>query len=124
MIGIPEKAKTFVNNRWLVFVASMWVQSCSGIGYMYGSISPVIKSTMGYNQRQIAVLGVAKDIGDAIGFVAGSLSEVVPIWVVLFIGVAQNFFGYGLVWLTVNHTLPPLPLWVTDQMVKPISFDL
>ncbi|KAM0004580.1 putative MFS transporter superfamily [Helianthus debilis subsp. tardiflorus] len=112
MIGIPEKAKTFVNNRWLVFVASMWVQSCSGIGYMYGSISPVIKSTMGYNQRQIAVLGVAKDIGDAIGFVAGSLSEVVPIWVVLFIGVAQNFFGYGLVWLTVNHTLPPLPLWV------------
>ncbi|KAI3727056.1 hypothetical protein L1987_66865 [Smallanthus sonchifolius] len=112
MIGIPEKAKTFVNNRWLVFVASMWVQSCSGIGYMYGSISPVIKSTMGYNQRQIALLGVAKDIGDAIGFIAGSLCEVVPIWVVLFIGVLQNFFGYGLVWLTVNHTLPQLPLWV------------
>ncbi|KAL8250323.1 hypothetical protein R6Q59_034016 [Mikania micrantha] len=112
MIGIPEKAKTFVNNRWLVFVASMWVQSCSGIGYMYGSISPVIKSTMGYNQRQIAMLGVAKDIGDAIGFIAGSLCEVAPIWVVLFIGVAQNFFGYGLVWLTVNHTLPQLPLWV------------
>jgi hypothetical protein len=112
MMGIAEKAKTFVNNRWLVFVASMWVQSCSGIGYMYGSISPVIKSTMGYNQRQIAMLGVAKDIGDAIGFIAGSLCEVAPIWVVLFIGVAQNFFGYGLVWLTVNHTLPPLPLWV------------
>ncbi|XP_071731773.1 protein NUCLEAR FUSION DEFECTIVE 4-like [Rutidosis leptorrhynchoides] len=112
MTGIQKKAKTFVNNRWLVFVASMWVQSCSGIGYMYGSISPVIKSTMGYNQRQIAMLGVAKDIGDAIGFIAGSLSEISPIWVVLFIGVAQNFFGYGLVWLTVNQTLPQLPLWV------------
>nr|XP_043615413.1 protein NUCLEAR FUSION DEFECTIVE 4-like [Erigeron canadensis] len=111
-MGFQEKAKSFVNNRWLVFVASMWVQSCSGIGYLYGSISPVIKSAMGYNQRQIAMLGVAKDIGDAIGFVAGSLCEVAPIWVVLFIGVAQNFFGYGLVWLTVNHTLPPLPLWV------------
>ena len=81
---------------------------------MYGSISPVIKSTMGYNQRQIAVLGVAKDIGDAIGFFAGSLCEVAPIWVVLFIGVAQNFFGYGLVWLTVNGTLPELPLWVVS----------
>ncbi|XP_076897943.1 protein NUCLEAR FUSION DEFECTIVE 4-like [Bidens hawaiensis] len=112
MTTIPEKAKAFVNNRWLVFVASMWVQSCSGIGYMYGSISPVIKSTMGYNQRQTAILGVAKDIGDAIGFIAGSLSEVAPIWVVLLIGVAQNFFGYGLVWLTVNQTLPHLPLWV------------
>ncbi|XP_024970315.1 protein NUCLEAR FUSION DEFECTIVE 4-like [Cynara cardunculus var. scolymus] len=112
MIGLPEKMNSFLNNRWLVFVASMWVQSCSGIGYLYGSISPVIKSTMGYNQRQIAMLGVAKDIGDAIGFVAGSLCEVAPIWVVLFIGVAQNFFGYGLVWLTVNGTLPELPLWV------------
>ncbi|KAL7603163.1 protein NUCLEAR FUSION DEFECTIVE 4 [Lactuca sativa] len=112
MIRLPEKVNTFLSNRWLVFVASMWVQSCSGIGYMYGSISPVIKSTMGYNQRQIAALGVAKDIGDAIGFIAGSLCEVAPIWVVLFIGVAQNFFGYGLVWLTVNGTLPELPLWV------------
>ncbi|KAI3727055.1 hypothetical protein L1987_66864 [Smallanthus sonchifolius] len=112
MTGISEKTKTFVNNRWLVFVASMWVQSCSGIGFMYGSISPVIKSTMGYNQRQIAMLGVAKDIGDAIGLVPGSLCEVVPIWVVLFIGVLQNFFGYGLVWLTVNHTLPQFPLWL------------
>nr|XP_043616489.1 protein NUCLEAR FUSION DEFECTIVE 4-like [Erigeron canadensis] len=111
-MGFQEKAKRFVNNRWLVFVASMWVQSCSGIGYLYGSISPVIKSAMGYNQRQIAMLGVAKDIGDAIGFVAGSLCEVAPIWVVLFIGVLQNFFGYGLVWLTINHTLPQFPLWV------------
>ncbi|KAJ0587028.1 putative MFS transporter superfamily [Helianthus annuus] len=106
------KMKSLFNNRWLVFVASMWVQSCSGIGYMFGSISPVIKKTMGYNQRQIAALGVAKDIGDAIGFVAGSLCEIVPIWVVLFIGVVQNLVGYGLVWLTTIHTLPELPLWV------------
>nr|GEV38338.1 protein nuclear fusion defective 4-like [Tanacetum cinerariifolium] len=111
-MGLHEKMKSLLNNRWLVFVASMWVQSCSGIGYMFGSISPVIKKNMGYTQRQIAMLGVAKDIGDAIGFVAGSLCEVVPIWVVLFIGVVQNFFGYGLVWLTTTHALPKLPLWV------------
>ncbi|XP_071733379.1 protein NUCLEAR FUSION DEFECTIVE 4-like [Rutidosis leptorrhynchoides] len=111
-MAFHEKMKSLFNNRWLVFVASMWVQSCSGIGYMFGSISPVIKRNMGYNQRQIAMLGVAKDIGDAIGFVAGSLCEVAPIWVVLFIGVVQNFLGYGLVWLTTNHTLPELPLWV------------
>ncbi|GJV24656.1 nuclear fusion defective 4-like protein [Tanacetum coccineum] len=111
-MGLHENMKSLLNNRWLVFVASMWVQSCSGIGYMFGSISPVIKKNMGYTQRQIAMLGVAKDIGDAIGFVAGSLCEVVPIWVVLFIGVVQNFFGYGLVWLTTTHALPKLPLWV------------
>ncbi|KAL3512572.1 hypothetical protein ACH5RR_025289 [Cinchona calisaya] len=112
MIKVPEKLRSFLNNRWLVFVASMWVQSCSGIGYLFGSISPVIKSTMGYNQRQVAMLGVAKDLGDAIGFIAGSLCEVLPIWTVLLIGVVQNFVGYGLVGLIIVGALPAMPLWV------------
>ncbi|KAF2311510.1 hypothetical protein GH714_024465 [Hevea brasiliensis] len=104
--------KAFVSNRWLVFVCAMWVQSCAGIGYLFGSISPVIKSAMGYNQRQVAMLGVAKDLGDSIGFVAGALCEVLPIWALLLIGVFQNFVGYGLVWLIVIGKLPSLPLWV------------
>lgn len=74
----------------------------------------MIKSAMGYNQRQVAILGVAKDLGDSIGFVAGSLSEVLPIWVILLIGVVQNFVGYGLVWLVVAGLLPSLPLWVVS----------
>lgn len=112
MIKVPEKLKGFFEDRWLVFVASMWVQSCSGIGYLFGSISPVIKSAMGYNQRQVALLGVAKDLGDAIGFVPGILCEVLPIWMVLFIGALQNFIGYSLVGLIIVGTLPTLPLWV------------
>ncbi|XAR50340.1 hypothetical protein NMG60_11004634 [Bertholletia excelsa] len=112
MTELPERLRALFSNRWLVFVASMWVQSCSGIGYLFGSISPVIKGNMGYNQKQIAFLGVAKDLGDGIGFLAGSLSEVLPMWAILCIGVAQNFVGYGLVWLIVTHTLPTLPLWV------------
>lgn len=77
----------------------------------------MIKSGMGYNQRQIAMLGVAKDLGDAIGFLAGILSEILPIWAVLFIGVIQNFVGYGLVWLIVAHKLPALPLWVLCVLI-------
>ncbi|KAJ7956033.1 Protein NUCLEAR FUSION DEFECTIVE 4-like [Quillaja saponaria] len=112
MLQLREKVKAFVNNRWLVFVCAMWIQSCAGIGYMFGSISPVIKSSMGYNQRQVAMLGVAKDLGDSIGFAAGSLCEVLPIWGILLIGVIQNFVGYGLVWLIVTQILPTVPLWV------------
>jgi hypothetical protein len=97
-----------------VFVCAMWIQSCAGIGYLFGSISPVIKSAMGFNQRQVAILGVAKDLGDSIGFIAGSLCEVLPIWVILLIGVVQNFVGYGLVWLVVAGILPALPLWVVS----------
>lgn len=87
MVELREKLNEFLNNRWLVFVASMWVQSCSGIGYLFGGLSLVIKKTMGYNQRQLAMLGVAKDLGDAIGFIAGSLCEILSNWAVLAIGV-------------------------------------
>ncbi|WOL15890.1 protein NUCLEAR FUSION DEFECTIVE 4-like [Canna indica] len=106
------RLQSFFNNRWLVFVAAMWMQSCSGIGYLFGSISPVIKSILGYNQRQIASLGVAKDLGDSIGFLAGTLCETLPLWAALLIGALQNLVGYGLVWLVVTGRIPVLPLWV------------
>lgn len=95
----------------MVFVAAMWVQSCGGIGYLFGSISPVIKSSLGYNQRQIATLGIAKDLGDSIGFLAGTLSEIFPLWAALLIGSFQNLIGYGWVWLIVTGRVPVLPLW-------------
>lgn len=108
---LQEKLGSFLSNRWLVFVAAMWVQSCAGIGYLFGSISPVIKSSLNYNQRQIARLGVAKDLGDSVGFLAGTLCEVLPLWAALLIGALKNFIGYGWVWLIVTGRAPALPLW-------------
>lgn len=112
MAQFHRKFKAFKNSRWLVFVCAMWIQSFAGIGYLFGSISPVIKSTMGYSQRQVAILGVAKDLGDAIGFVAGYLSEILPSWGLFAIGAVLNFLGYGLLWLIVSQKIPALPLWV------------
>ncbi|KAJ4961375.1 hypothetical protein NE237_021285 [Protea cynaroides] len=111
-MSLQDRFRVFINNRWLVFVAAMWIQSCAGIGYLFGSISPVIKSALGYNQRQIARLGVAKDIGDCVGFLAGGLYEVLPLWGILLLGALQNFVGYGCVWLIVTKRLPTMPLWV------------
>ncbi|XP_068335969.1 protein NUCLEAR FUSION DEFECTIVE 4-like [Pyrus communis] len=108
---VQEKLRSFFSNRWLVFVAAMWVQSCAGIGYLFGSISPVIKSSMDYNQRQISRLGVAKDLGDSVGFLAGSLCEVLPLWAALLVGALMNFVGYGWVWLVVTGRAPSLNLW-------------
>ncbi|ONK72017.1 uncharacterized protein A4U43_C04F14780 [Asparagus officinalis] len=112
MATVQGKLSSFFNNRWLVFVGAMWIQSCAGIGYLFGSISPVIKSSLGYNQRQIATLGVAKDLGDSIGFLAGTLSEILPLWAALLVGSLQNFIGYGWVWLIITGRAPPLPLWM------------
>lgn len=101
----------FLRNRWLVFVAAMWMQSVAGVGYLFGSLSPVIKASLGYNQRQVASLGVAKDLGDSVGFLAGTLCAVLPLWAALLIGAAQNLVGYGWVWLAVTHRVAVPPLW-------------
>ncbi|GFZ19143.1 major facilitator superfamily protein [Actinidia rufa] len=108
---VRERLGEFFHNRWLVFVAAMWVQSCAGIGYLFGSISPVIKSHLNYNQRQIARLGVAKDLGDSVGFLAGSLCEILPLWGALLLGSLMNLVGYGWVWLVVTGRTSILPLW-------------
>ena len=108
MVG--ERLRAFSTNRWLVFVAAMWLQSMAGIGYLFGAISPVVKDALGYNQRQVATLGIAKDLGDCVGFLAGSLSAMLPPWAMLLIGAVQNFIGYGWLWLIVTKQAPALPL--------------
>lgn len=119
---LSERFSSFFNNRWLVFVAAMWIQSCAGIGYLFGSISPTIKTSLNYNQRQVARLGVAKDLGDSVGFLAASLSEILPLWGAVLVGAIQNFVGYGWVWLVVTGKVPVLPLWAVS--IHPISFIL
>ncbi|CAK9859336.1 unnamed protein product [Sphagnum jensenii] len=96
------------NNRWFVLVAAMWLQACAGIGYMFGAISPVMKTSLGYNQKQINRLGVAKDIGDSVGLLAGTLCDVLPPWALILLGAVQNFVGYGWLWLTVTRRVAPL----------------
>ncbi|MCO5569451.1 hypothetical protein L7F22_023163 [Adiantum nelumboides] len=98
-------------SRWLVLVASFWIQACSGIGYAFGSYSPLIKSSLGYNQQRINILGNAKDLGDAIGLVSGSLCEILPVWSIYFIGALQNLIGYGWLWLIVTNQAAALPFW-------------
>ncbi|KAH1091807.1 hypothetical protein J1N35_019064 [Gossypium stocksii] len=114
MARLKERFQAFVNNRWLVFVAAMWMQSCTGPGYIFGSISPVIKSSLNYNQRQLSKFGVAKDLGGSVGFIAGYLSEILPIWGVLLIGALQNLIGYSLLWLIVTKKVPVFPLWAVS----------
>jgi hypothetical protein len=114
MGSLKEKLKTLYKSRWFVFVGAMWLQSWAGIGYLFGSISPVIKRSLNYNQKQLAMLGVAKDLGDCVGFVTGVLCEILPIWAALFVGASLNLVGYGWVWLIVTSKVPTLPLWAVS----------
>lgn len=117
MVHLKERFGFFFHNRWLVFVVAMWIQTFAGIGYLFGSISPIIKSSLNYNQKQIARLGVAKDLGDSVGFLAGTLCEILPLWAALLVGAIQNFIGYGWVWLIVTGRTFPLPLWAVSILL-------
>ncbi|KAJ1401859.1 Nodulin-like [Sesbania bispinosa] len=112
-----EKLVSFYKSRWLVFVAAMWLQSWAGIGYLFGSISPVIKSSLNYNQKQLSMLGVAKDLGDCVGFITGVLCEILPIWGALLVGATLNLVGYGWVWLIVTGRVAALPLWAMCVLI-------
>ena len=113
---LAERLTAFTTNRWLVFVAAMWVQSMAGTTYIFGAISPVLKASLGYDQRQLAALGVAKNLGGCLGLLAGALSATWPPWALLTIGAAQNFLGYGWLWLVVAGKAPALPLWLVGVL--------
>ncbi|KAL4192352.1 hypothetical protein AMTRI_Chr06g171500 [Amborella trichopoda] len=98
------RIKALFYNRWLVFVAAMWVQSVAG-------------SSLGYNQRQLARLGVAIDLGGSVGFVTGSLSAILPPWGAVLVGAVLNFVGYGWVWLIVTKRVATLPLWAMCVLI-------
>uniref|UniRef100_A0A0D6R7U8 Uncharacterized protein n=1 Tax=Araucaria cunninghamii TaxID=56994 RepID=A0A0D6R7U8_ARACU len=112
-----EIVKKLLCNRWLVLVAAIWVQSCAGIGYVFGSLSPVIKKNLRYNQKQINALGVAKDLGDSVGFFAGLLCEYLPTWGILLVGALQNLAGYGWLWLIVIGRVSRLPFWAICVLI-------
>ena len=57
---------------------------------------------------------MAKDLGDSVGFIAGYLSEMLPLWAALLVGAVQNLVGYGWVWLIVTGRAPILPLWAVS----------
>ena len=74
----------------------------------------MIKKSLNYNQRQIARLGVAKDLGDCVGFITGILCEILPLWGALLVGGTLNLVGYGWVWLIVTGRAAVLPLWAVS----------
>ncbi|KAK8586988.1 hypothetical protein V6N13_086000 [Hibiscus sabdariffa] len=117
MEGLKLRFQAFMNNRWLVLVAAIWIQSCAASGYLFGSISPMIKSSLNYNQRQLSLLGVAKDLGVSVGFLAAFLCEILPSWCPLLLGALHNFIGYGLLWLIVTGKVPALPLWAMCVLI-------
>lgn len=77
--------------RWFMVFASLLIMCVAGTSYMFGLYSNDIKSTLGYDQTTLNLLGFFKDLGGNLGILSGLIYEVVPPWVFLSIGAVTNF---------------------------------
>ncbi|CAO2187645.1 unnamed protein product [Urochloa humidicola] len=106
------KVKAGTRPPWVGLAAAVWVQMAAGNAYTFPLYSPALKSVLGYDQRQVAMLGVANDVGENFGVVAGVLCNSLPPWLVLLVGAAFCFLGFGTLWLAVSGTVLGMPYWL------------
>jgi hypothetical protein len=111
VLEMVRESTALVATKWVGLAAAIWVQASAGNAYMFAFYSPSLKSVLHYNQLQLNNLGVAKDIGENVGLLAGLLCNKIPAWTLLCIGALLGFLGYGTLWLVVSGQIAPLPYW-------------
>ncbi|KAL7084930.1 hypothetical protein ACP275_14G252700 [Erythranthe tilingii] len=100
-----------VRGRWFSLFASFLVMAGAGATYLFGVYSKDIKSSLGYDQTTLNLLGFFKDLGANVGVLSGLIAEVTPTWFVLLIGSAMNFAGYFMIWLSVTGKVSNPRVW-------------
>lgn len=112
MVGLKQGTRP----PWVGLGAAVWVQIAAGNAYTFPLYSPSLKSVLGFNQHQLTILGVANDIGENVGILAGIVCNKLPPWAVLLVGVFAAFLGYGVLWLAVSQTVQSVPYWVVSSL--------
>lgn len=100
-----------LTGRWFMLFASLLIMSVAGATYMFGIYSNEVKTSLGYDQSTLNLLGFFKDLGANVGVISGLVNEITPPWVVLSIGVIMNFFGYFMIWLAVSGRIAKPQVW-------------
>ncbi|CAI9104974.1 OLC1v1003779C1 [Oldenlandia corymbosa var. corymbosa] len=109
--GMIPFAVHVVRGRWFSLFASFLIMAGAGATYLFGVYSKEIKSSLGYDQTTLNLLGFFKDLGANVGVLSGLIDEIAPTWVVLLIGAAMNFGGYLMIWLAVTSRIPKPKVW-------------
>nr|CAB3487549.1 unnamed protein product [Digitaria exilis] len=107
----PGPVKAGSRPPWVGLAAAVWVQVAAGSAYVFPLYSHAIKEALGYNQKALTMLGVGNDVGENVGLLPGVLANNLPPWLILVIGSACAFFGFGTLWLAVTKTVA-MPYWV------------
>ncbi|KAI3742574.1 hypothetical protein L1987_60261 [Smallanthus sonchifolius] len=96
--------------QWLSLVGTIWLQSISATNTNFPAYSSELKLLLSLSQLQLNNLAFASDAGKLFGFVSGVVAVYFPLWLVLVIGSALGFIGYGAQYLfLVTNKLSSLP---------------
>ncbi|KAK4416150.1 protein NUCLEAR FUSION defective [Sesamum alatum] len=97
--------------KWVVLVATTWIQAFSGTNMDFSSYSTALKSALGLSQAQLNYISVASDMGKALGWCSGLCLLYFPASVVLFVAAVMGLVAYGLQWLLL-HDILTLPYFL------------
>ncbi|KAK4752365.1 hypothetical protein SAY87_021163 [Trapa incisa] len=93
------------SRKWMVLVATTWLQAFTGTNFDFSSYSSELKSQLGISQLQLNYLSVASDLGKAFGWCSGVFLLYFPLWAVMFMAAFFGLFGYGLQWLLIQRLI-------------------
>jgi Nodulin-like len=108
----PSFAVQVVQSRWFMVFTCLLIMAASGATYIFSIYSKDIKTTLGYNQQTLNTLSFFKDFGSNVGILSGLINEVMPPWVVLYMGAAMNLFGYLMIYLAITGRVAAPRLWM------------
>ncbi|XP_052171423.1 protein NUCLEAR FUSION DEFECTIVE 4-like [Diospyros lotus] len=99
------------SGKWVILVASTWIQASTGTNFDFSSYSTDLKSVLGISQVELNYLSVASDMGKVFGWCSGVSLLHFPLWLVMFAAAVMGLFGYGLQWLVI-HGFISLPYFL------------
>ncbi|XP_022136936.1 protein NUCLEAR FUSION DEFECTIVE 4 [Momordica charantia] len=89
------------SRKWLILVATIWIQAFTGTNFDFSAYSSRLKSVLGISQVQLNYLATASDLGKVFGWSSGLALLHLPLPLVLFIAAFMGLIGYGLQWLVI-----------------------
>ncbi|XP_058219987.1 protein NUCLEAR FUSION DEFECTIVE 4-like isoform X1 [Rhododendron vialii] len=93
------------SRKWMILVASTWIQAFTGTNFDFSSYSSELKSVLGISQLELNYLSVASDMGKAFGWCSGVSLLYFPLWVVMFMAAFMGLLGYGVQWLVIRGVI-------------------
>ncbi|KAH0457287.1 hypothetical protein IEQ34_012602 [Dendrobium chrysotoxum] len=97
--------------QWLSLVGTIWLQAINGANSDFPVYSSQFKQLLSISQIQLNNLSFASDAGKLFGWFSGLAATYLSLRLVLLIGAAFSFIGYGVQFLFLANKISNLKYW-------------